>query len=182
MWFKQSCVVVALIGLAGCQSFPASQSDDKPKPATKPTVETPDGIKITPYDRPEIKREQIPVIVPPQKKVTQKFDNGRELPAFKNLLKQTQTAFQAGKWDEAEQAATHAQRLAPQSSETFMYLALISNHKNQPKNAESLARRGLSYAQTDPMKRQLWQIILKSASMQKDTKTMQEAQARLKAL
>ena len=30
------------------------------------TVPTPEGIKITPYDRPEIKREKIPVTVVPK--------------------------------------------------------------------------------------------------------------------
>ena len=57
-----------------------------------------------------------------------------------------------------------------------MYLAMIANHKNQAKNAESLARRGLSYAQTDAMKRQLWMVILKSGQLQKKAELIQEAE------
>ncbi len=62
-----------------------------------------------------------------------------------------------------------------------MYLAMIANHKNQAKNAESLARRGLSYAQTDAMKRQLWMVILKSGQLQKKAELIQEAQNKLKS-
>lgn len=158
------------------------QPQSLPKTENVPHVKIPEGIKITPYERPEIKREQLQVVTPPQQKTQQKFDDGRQLPAFKQLMQQAQIAFKQGKWNEAEQAAMHAQRLAPQSAETYMYLAMISNHKNQASNAESLARRGLSYAQTNTMKRQLWQIILKSAQLQKNAKTIQEAQARIQAL
>lgn len=183
MQLKHSIIGFALIGLVGCQTtFPPSSSTAQKTPETPKKVESSDGIKITPYDRPEIKREKIPVVVQPQKKTQQKFDDGRQLPAFKLLMQQTQTAFKQGKWNEAEQAAMQAQRLAPQSSETFMYLALIANNKNQPKNAESLARRGLSYAQSETMKRQLWQIILKSGQSLNDNKIIQEAQARLKSI
>lgn len=180
-----SLVSLGSVVLVGCQSNLSQepiQPQNSPKIESVPQVKTPEGIKITPYDRPEIKREQLQVVIPPQQKSEQKFDDGRQLPAFKQLMQQTQTAFKQGKWNEAEQAAMHAQRLAPQSAETYMYLAMISNHKNQAANAESLARRGLSYAQTNTMKRQLWQIILKSAQMQKNTQTMQEAQARIQTL
>ena len=184
MQLKHSIVGFALIGLVGCQTISPPSSSNAPKipEAPKKTEPSSEGIKITPYDRPEIKREKIPVIVQPQKKVQQKFDDGRQLPAFKLLMQKTQTAFKQGKWNEAEQTAMQAQRLAPQSSETFMYLALIANNKNQPKNAESLARRGLSYAQSDTMKRQLWQIILKSGQMMNNKNIIQEAQTRLKSI
>lgn len=184
--FLSLCLVLGgSITLVGCQSTSVqkpTQTQNLPKTESVPQVKTPEGIKITPYERPEIKREQLQVVIPPQQQTQQKFDDGRQLPAFKQLMQQTQTAFKQGKWNEAEQAAMHAQRLAPQSAETYMYLAMISNHKNQASNAESLARRGLSYAQTNTMKRQLWQIILKSAQLQKNAKTIQEAQARIQAL
>ena len=184
--FLLLCLVLGgSITLVGCQSTSVqkpTQTQNLPKTESVPQVKTPEGIKITPYERPEIKREQLQVVIPPQQQTQQKFDDGRQLPAFKQLMQQTQTAFKQGKWNEAEQAAMHAQRLAPQSAETYMYLAMISNHKNQASNAESLARRGLSYAQTNTMKRQLWQIILKSAQLQKNAKTIQEAQARIQAL
>lgn len=183
MWFKYGVISLGLMALVGCQSSP---TQIKPKPEPKPdgqiAVKTPDGIQITPYEREEIKRESLQVVVPQQKVVKQKFEDGRQLPAFKQLMQQTQTAFQQAKWNEAEQAAMQAQRIAPQSAEPFMYLAMIANHKNQARNAESLARRGLSYAQSDAMKRQLWQIILKSAQMQKNNTTIQEAQAKIKSI
>ncbi len=183
-FFSLCLVSFASVALVGCQSNLSqkpTQAQNSPKTESVPQLKTPEGIKITPYERPEIKREQLQVVIP-QQKTQQKFDDGRELPAFKQFMQQTQTAFKQGKWNEAEQAAMHAQRLAPQSAETYMYLAMISNHKNQAANAESLARRGLSYAQTNTMKRQLWQIILKSAQIQKNAKTMQEAQTRIHAL
>lgn len=181
--FRSALSILGFMALLGCQSTPPSLSQPKseqPKVEPSKTVSTPDGIKIIPYERPEIQREKI--VIPAQKAVQQKFDDGRQLPAFKELMQQTQIAFKQGNWNAAEQAAMHAQRLAPQSAETYMYLAMISNHKNQAPNAESLARRGLSYAQSNTMKRQLWQIILKSAQIQKNAKTIQEAQSRIRAL
>ena len=53
---------------------------------------------------------------------------------------------------EAERYALQAQRLAPQAAETYLFLALTANHKQQYSNAESLARRGLSFAQSQAMK------------------------------
>lgn len=177
-----SAITLAVIFMAGCQMTPPSsksptkipeKNQEQPKGQT-----TPDGIKITPYDRPEIQREKI--IIPTQQS-KQRFDDGRNLPAYQQLIKNTHNAFKQAKWDEAEKNALNAQRLAPQSPEAFMYLAMIANHKNQAKNAESLARRGLSYAQTDAMKRQLWMVILKSGQLQKKAELIQEAQNKLKS-
>lgn len=184
MWFKNTVLSGCLLVLVGCQSTPHQSGQNKPTtaPNNKNTVHTPDSIQITPYDREEIKREKVQVLAPKQAPVTQSFDNGRNLPAFKQLMSDTQTAFQQGKWQEAEQSAIRAQRLAPQSAETYIYLAMIANHKNQASNAESLARRGLSYAQSDAMKRQLWQVILKSAQLQNKSSTIQEAQTKIKSL
>lgn len=183
MWFKSGVITLGLVALVGCQSNPTTkptQPEVKLPPSN--TVNTPDGIKITPYEREEIKRQSLQIVVPQQKVALQSFEDGRQLPAFKQLLQQTQTAFQQGKWNEAEQSALQAQRIAPQSAETFMYLAMIANHNNKAQNAESLARRGLSYAQSDTMKRQLWQIILKSAQLQNNNSTIQEAQAKIKSI
>lgn len=169
--------------ITACQVNPPTQTQ-KPQinadQNEQKGIPTPEGIKITPYDRPEIKREQI--IVPTHKPAQQKFEDGRNLPAYKQLIQNTHNAFKQARWDEAEKNALNAQRLAPQSPEAFMYLAMIANHKNQAVNAESLARRGLSYAQSDAMKRQLWTIILKSAQLQKKPSLIQEAQQNLKKL
>ena len=97
-------------------------------------------------------------------------------------MQKTQQAYTQGKWNEAEAAALQAQRLAPQSAETFLYLALVAQKKNKPANAEALAQRGLSYAQSNAMKKQLWLVILKAAQQQKDQKMIQQAQKALKSL
>ena len=97
-------------------------------------------------------------------------------------MQKTQTAYRQGQWSQAQSYAMQAQRLAPQSSETFLYLALIANQQKQPANAESLARRGLSYAQSNVMKKQLWSMILKAGQMQKNQKTIQQAQTAIKSL
>ena len=183
MWCKYALIGCSLAILAGCQSNPThTPAQAEPKSDGQSKVTTPEGIHITPYEREEIKRQSLPVLIPQQKAVTQTFEDGRQLPAFKQLMQQTQLAFQQGKWLEAEQAAMQAQRLAPQSAESFMYLAMIANQTNKTQNAEALARRGLSYAQSDAMKRQLWHIILKSAQLQKNNVTIQEAQSKIKSL
>ena len=181
--FKAVLLIGSVLALVGCQS--TAVHNNTPSQPHTPTVtkpNSPDGIKITPYDREEIKRESLQVIPPNTRASVQQFDDGRNLPAFKQLLSQTQIAFQQGQWDQAEQLALRAQRLAPQSAETFMYLAMIANQTHQAGNADALARRGLSYAQSTPMKRQLWQVILKSAQLRNNPITIQEAQARLKSL
>ncbi len=67
--------IISLTGLfllTGCETTPvqSSQAMKKPIPLSTQsqlkTVPTPEGIKITPYDRPEIKREKIPVTVVPK--------------------------------------------------------------------------------------------------------------------
>lgn len=70
---------------------------------------------------------------------------------FKTLM-QNRAGLQNQQWSEAERYALQAQRLAPQAAETYLFLALTANHKQQYSNAESLARRGLSFAQSQAMK------------------------------
>ncbi|OTG59181.1 hypothetical protein B9T29_13150 [Acinetobacter sp. ANC 3903] len=181
---KQCLIALGLIALVGCQSLPTPDENKqpaKPVPTEKRDTKAASGVVITPYEREEIQRKKMQVIVPAQQR-KQQFDDGRQLPAFQKLMQKTQLAYKQGQWNEAEAAALQAQRLAPQSAETFLYLALIANKKNQPANAEALAQRGLSYAQTNAMKKQLWQVILKAAQQQKDPKTIQQAQKALNSL
>ena len=174
--------------VTGCQTVPEQKKhpqkpiDKQQTTPHKQGVPTPDGVKITPYERPEIKREQAPVIVPQQKVQKQSFDDGQNIPAVRQLLQQTQTAFQKGQWDEAERFALNAQRLAPQSADVFSYLARIANQKKQYANAESLARRGLSYAQSTTQKKVFWNVILQSAQQQKKQQTIAEALRHLQSL
>ena len=95
-------------------------------------------------------------------------------------MQQTQQAYSKQQYNQAETSAVQAQRLAPQASETYLYLGLIANRKNQPARADAFALRGLSYAQTNAMKKQLWQVRLKAAQLQKNTKAIQQAQQALK--
>ena len=91
------------------------------------------------------------MIVPQQKKPQRFNDDGSQLPAFKTLM-QNRAGLQNQQWSEAERYALQAQRLAPQAAETYLFLALTANHKQQYSNAESLTRRGLSFAQSQAMK------------------------------
>lgn len=181
--YKQLIIGFGLIGLVGCQSL-APEPDRQPKkPPTpeKKEIKTPSGVTITPYDREEIQRKKMQVVVP-QQKPKQQFEDGRQLPAFQKLMQKTQLAYKQGQWNDAESAALQAQRLAPQSAETFLYLALVAEKKQKPANAYALAQRGLSYAQSNAMKKQLWLISLKSAQQQKDQRLIQQAQKALKTL
>lgn len=183
MILKNTLIASILLILAGCQSLPAPEQNAPEKNAQKENpkvIRDSSGVIIHPYDRPDIERK--PVVIPKQPERVQKFDDGRNLPAFKKLIQQTQSFYAKGELNKAEDTAMQAQRLAPQSAETFMYLAMIANRKNQPANAEALAQRGLSYAQSVPMKKQLWNIMLQAGQKQKKTQTIQKAQQALKAL
>jgi hypothetical protein len=180
---KNTLIASTLLVLAGCQSLPAPEqkapvkNDQKEAPKV---IRDSSGVVIHTYDHPDIERKR--VAIPEQPERVQKFDDGRNLPAFKKLIQQTQGFYAKGELNKAEDTAMQAQRLAPQSAETFMYLAMIANRKNQPANAEALAQRGLSYAQSAPMKKQLWNIVLQAGQKQKKTQTIQKAQQALKAL
>ena len=181
MWFKRLSILATIVTVAGCQSLPQPAEKKIPEKPTQADKEqkTSSGVTIHPYDREEIQRQKIVI---PEQKSKQQFDDGRQLPAFKSLMQKTQTAYRQGQWRQAQSYAMQAQRLAPQSSETFLYLALIANQQKQPANAESLAHRGLSYAQSNAMKKQLWSVILKAGQMQKNQKTIQQAQTAIKSL
>lgn len=183
MIFKKTFIGAMVLGLAGCQSMQPSEPkapEQKAQQQASKEIRDPSGVVIHPYDRPDIERKRI--VIPEQQERVQKFDDGRNLPAFKKLMQQTQAAYAKGELNKAEDSAMQAQRLAPQSAETFMYLAMIANRKNQPANAEALAQRGLSYAQSTPMKKQLWKIILQAGQKQQKQHTIQKAQQALKAL
>ena len=64
----------------------------------------------------------------------------------------------------------------------FSYLAQIANQKKQYANAESLARRGLSYAQSPSQKKTFWNVILQAAQQLKNQQSIAEAQKQLQRL
>ena len=178
--FHKILISTVLITLVGCQTVQEPTPAPKKPVPPKPQVQKSDGVVITPYDHPEIKRQKI--VVPDQKPRAQKFDDGRQLPAFQKLMQQTKAAYKAQKFDQAEASVLQAQRLAPQSAETYLYLGMLANRKNKPANAQAFAQRGLTYAQSKPMKKQLWQVILKAGQQQQNAQTIKKAQNALKAL
>lgn len=179
---KKTAAIIGMLILAGCTTAPEktptkTTPTHPPKKATQPSS----GVKITPYDQKEIKRQSVPVVVP-QQKVQQKFNDGSQLPAFKTLMQKTQVAYKQQQLAEAERYALQAQRIAPQATETYLYLAMIADQRKEYANAEALARRGLSYAQSNAMKKQLWLIILKASEARNHSVKAQEARRALQAL
>jgi hypothetical protein len=160
-----------VIGLVGCQNLP-QQTIEQPKTVVTPEepskpkeIHTPTGVVIKPYDREEIQRQQLPpptVVIPQQQKKTQVFNDGSELPAYKNLVQQAEKSLKQNQIANAENLMLQAQRLAPQAAQTYVMLAKISLAKNDKANARALAQRGLSFAQNDSIKNQLNQIIQQS--------------------
>jgi tetratricopeptide (TPR) repeat protein len=186
---SKSIFLIALVVLAGCTSTPPPPQNKKvviklgepPSSTQNKKNKTPPGVKITPYEQKEIKRQNVQVIVPEQK-VQQKFNDGSQLPAFRTLMQKTQTAYKKQQLSEAERYAQQAQRIAPQATETYLYLALIADQRKQYANAEALARRGLSYAQSNAMKKQLWYIILRASEARKHSIKAQEAKRMIQSL
>lgn len=183
---KKITLIIGALVLAGCTAAPerttkppthSSQNKTQKKKVEQPSS----GVKITPYEQKEIKRQNVPVIVPEQK-VQQKFNDGSQLPAFRNLMQKTQTAFKQRKYTEAERYALQAQRIAPQASETYLYLGLIAEQNKEYANAEALARRGLSYAQSSAMKKQLWLIVLRASQARNHPVKAQEAKKAIQSL
>jgi hypothetical protein len=160
-------ISLGILGLVGCQSQPSKPIESpKTTPPAKPTeIHTPTGVVIKPYDREEIQRQQRPipstaeprVIVPQQQKTVVK--DGSELPAFKNLIQKAETALNNQQLTQAENFTMQAQRLAPQAAQTYLMLSKIALLQNNKANAQALAQRGLSLAQTDQMKNQLNQVL-----------------------
>lgn len=177
--FKQSLAIVSVCSLVACQNITPKPSTPTQPPLPPVKAQTlPPGIKITPYEPEEIKRQDMQVIVPEQQ-VKQHFDDGQNLPAFQQLMRNAQHALEAKNWQQAESYTLQAQRLAPQSPQSFLYLAQISNQQQKFDNATALAQRGLSYAQDTQMKKQLWQVILHAGQQGKNSQRIQQAQQAL---
>lgn len=182
---KKTTVMIGVLLLAGCTTAPEKSTKPTNKIPTnntqKKVTQPSSGVKITPYEQKEIKRQSVPVVVP-QQKVQQKFNDGSQLPAFKTLMQKTQVAYKQQQLAEAERYALQAQRIAPQATETYLYLAMIADQRKEYANAEALARRGLSYAQSNAMKKQLWLIILKASEARGHTIKAQEARKAIQTL
>ncbi len=104
---------------------------------------------------------------------------GDDIPAFRQLMNAGVKQLRQGQLSAAQSTFTRAQRLAPQSSAVYFYLAQVALKQNQYLKAEAMARRGLVVAQTAPSKKSLWQVILISAQYQGNQRVIAEAQAAL---
>lgn len=176
-----TCIILALVG---CQNLPSKPETKKSDATSKPQakeIRNANGVVIKTYELDEIKREKLHT-APSASNAKQKLEDGEMLPAYKSLMNQAKTSYNAGQFDKAEGLILQAQRLAPQSADTYLYLSLVSLQKNNAKNAESLARRGLSFVQTNTMKRQLWLTIQRAAQKQNNAKSVAEAKNALKSL
>ena len=102
------------------------------------------------------------------------------LPAFQKLMQSGMSQLKAGNLTAAEGSFTRAQRLAPQSPAAYFYLAQVALKKNQPRKAEAMARRGLSFSKDTSQRHALWQIILRSGQLQNNARVIKEAQQALR--
>lgn len=178
---KKLISLLAFAGLVGCTTTtppvvtPVAQQ--QPKPHAPHTNQN--GVTITPYNVGEIKRESRPIVVAP-KQQPQQHQDGSEIPAFKTVYLQAQQALKQNNIERAEQLGLQAQRLAPQSSGSYLVLAHVALAKNKIPQAKSLAQRGISLTSDTNTKRQFWQIILRTAQLQNDAATVQKVQAMLR--
>lgn len=169
---------ILMLLLVGCTTT-TTPPQPQPKPAPTPVaVPNKNGVTVTPYNVGEIKRESRPIVITP-KQQPQQHNDGSTLPAFKNTLAQAQQAFKQNNLDRAEQLGLQAQRLAPQSAEGYLLLSQIALQKNKLPQAKSLANRGISLSSDAGIKKQLWQVVLRTAQLQNDTATIQKAQSAL---
>lgn len=101
-------------------------------------------------------------------------------PAFQKLMTTGINELKSDQLTAAENSFTRAQRLNPKSSAVYFYLSQVAFKKDQPRKAEAMARRGLSFT-TDASQRQaLWQLILRSGQRQNNARVIQEAQQALR--
>lgn len=167
-----SCILG--LSLIGCSEFAQHSEPQKPPqklPSTeKPPIHHANGVTVTPYQVPEIKRQTV------------NTPDGSEKPVFRQLIQQAQQALQQKNLAKAEQLALQAQRISPQAAQSYVVLAQVAHAKKDDAHAQSLIQRGLSLANDKTTQQQLWQIRLSIAQTQHDSTAIQRAQQALKAL
>ncbi|MHA3080038.1 hypothetical protein [Acinetobacter sp. ANC 5502] len=176
-----SCVLsLSLIGCSQLTQQPQSKHQSTPLTDKKTTPHShANGVQITPYQVPEIKRESIPVknhSAPPQPAVT---PDGSEKPVFHQLIQQARQALQQNHLTQAEHLALQAQRISPQAAQSYVILAQIAQKQRNYNHAEALLQRGLSLANNNATKKQLWLIRLQIAQTQHNQNAIQQAKRAL---
>jgi hypothetical protein len=185
-----------LIGIAlslnGCHTLDSRSTPAKVAPAVdNKTAEDASRVKISKYPDSGIVIESLPlptsepspvtpspkVLIPAAKKVPpQKLKDGRGIAAYQKAMDDYVVNLSHKNLAAAESNLIQAQRIAPQSADVYRELARLANLKQQARNAEAFARKGLTFAQNNTQRKQLWQQILHSAQLQKNTTLIQQAQ------
>ncbi len=189
---KISCVIMlcSSLSIVGCQTTtPIQPSIETPKTKVIPQPPTPTSkVIITPYPDHEIRREAqpLPPVAPPQPPLVilpeqtptpnRHLKNGHGIAAYEKLMQDYLQSLRKNNLIAAEQQLIQAQRIAPQSADVYRELARLANLKKQAANAEALARKGLTFAQNNVQRKQLWQQILQSAQQQNKAALIQQAQ------
>lgn len=188
--FSQLSMVFAslsLVGLVGCQSLPSTsntpaaktetRSEEKPKEKESKVVVTAlpdDGIRRESQPLPS--RQPPRVILPKNQNNTKKLKDGQGVPAYQNLMQSYLKNLRQNNLKEAENSLIQAQRIAPQSAEVYRELARLANLRKQGSSAEAFARKGLSFAQNNTIRKQLWEQILESAKLRNNANLARQAQ------
>lgn len=178
--------------MVGCQTTPIQTTIVKPKAEIEITEPNPSKIVVTPLPDSGITRESqplpnsyptqpqtIPRIILPeqhQNQPRQNLKDGRGVPAYNKLMQDYQTSLRNNDLDTAESHLIQAQRIAPQSADVYRELARLANLNKQGASAEALARKGISFAQNNAQRKQLWQQILQSAQLRNNALLIQQAQ------
>ncbi|MBF7686936.1 hypothetical protein [Acinetobacter rathckeae] len=193
-----------LLTMAGCSQLPKQTTQPISAPAvpSTPPIEknnpptTENGVVVTPYPTTEIKKEVLPppqvttVVVPTkqpparpvQVKSTASQPHSNQPPAVQNLMNQAQQAFKQQQIDRAEHLALQAQRISPQSSDSYALLAQVALRKNNIAQAQALAQRAASLTSDLSAKKQLWTLVLQTAQQQNNTTLVSKAQSVLSSL
>lgn len=195
-YYPALCVLV--LGIVGCQSTPSNLEQQVNKlPAQKgqdkPTVKEQAQVKVTPYPESGIVQQSQPLPTVYQPSVTaqpprvilpepthqanhRNLKDGRGIAAYSKLMQDYMQSLKQNNLGAAENYLIQAQRMAPQSAEVYRELARLSNLKQQGASAEAFARKGLTFAQNNVQRKQLWQQILQSAQLRNNVILMQQAQ------
>jgi lipopolysaccharide biosynthesis regulator YciM len=75
-----------------------------------------------------------------------------------------------------------AQRISPQAAQSYVILAQIAQKQRNYNHAEALLQRGLSLANDNATKKQLWLIRLEIAQTQHNPNAIQQAKRALQQL
>ncbi|WP_374295281.1 hypothetical protein [Acinetobacter sp.] len=186
--FKLTLVGAMTIVFVGCQSTPTNPPETLPKvkqdqKTSQKTQKDTSKVVVTPLPDDGIRRESQPLpsrqpprlILPENQKNHQHLKDGQGVPAYQNLMQSYLGNLRQNKLKVAESSLLQAQRIAPQSAEVYRELARLANLRKQASSAEAFARKGLSFAQNNTMRKQLWEQILQSAKLRNNANLTRQA-------